>query len=103
MTIMTKKRNAVLALNVAEAKRRLSELLGHVAFGGASVTIMRRGKVMAKLVPPDDVGYSPRLSDVKGWLDQDDLLFSELNQISKARRSHTSRALPLKRRASRRK
>ena len=37
-------------VNVAEAKRRLSELIGRVAFGGAPVLITRRGRPMAKLV-----------------------------------------------------
>src|SRR5262245_8693448 len=45
---------APTTVNVAEAKRRLSELVGRVAFGGARVLITRRGRPMAKLVPPDE-------------------------------------------------
>ncbi len=39
------------SLNVAEAKKRLSDLLGRVAEGGETILITRRGKPMAKLVP----------------------------------------------------
>ncbi len=39
------------SLNVAEAKRRFSDLLGRVADGGETILITRRGKPMAKLVP----------------------------------------------------
>jgi len=43
----------MISLNVAEAKKQFSDLLGRVAFGGETVVITRRGKPMAKLVPPD--------------------------------------------------
>jgi prevent-host-death family protein len=39
------------SLNVAEAKKRFSDLLGRVAYGGETILITRRGKPMAKLVP----------------------------------------------------
>ncbi len=39
------------SLNVAEAKKRFSDLLGRVAFGGETILITRRGNPMAKLVP----------------------------------------------------
>ena len=38
------------SVNVAEAKRRLSDLLGRVAYSGESVLITRRGRPMARLV-----------------------------------------------------
>ena len=41
------------SLNVAEAKKQFSDLLGRVAYGGETIVITRRGKPMAKLVPPD--------------------------------------------------
>ena len=41
-----------LRINVAEAKRQFSDLLGRVAYRGETVVITRRGKPMAKLVPP---------------------------------------------------
>jgi prevent-host-death family protein len=41
------------SVNVAEAKKQFSDLLGRVAYGGETILITRRGKPMAKLVPPD--------------------------------------------------
>ncbi len=43
----------MISLNVAEAKKQFSDLLGRVAYGGETIVITRRGKPMAKLVPPD--------------------------------------------------
>lgn len=98
MVIMAKKvsaaaREAPASLNVAEAKRRLSELLGRVAYGGATVVITRRGTPMAKLVPPDSPGASPHLADVRGWLDEADAFFSEVEDIVAARSKHPPRTL----------
>ena len=39
------------SFNVAEAKKRFSDLLGRVAFGGESFVITRRGRPMARLAP----------------------------------------------------
>ena len=39
-------------INIREARRRLSELV-EAARRGESITITRRGKVVARLVPPD--------------------------------------------------
>ena len=44
------------SVNVAEAKKRLSDLLGRVAYGGETVLITRRGRPMARLVPPETTG-----------------------------------------------
>ena len=43
--------NHPVALNLAEAKQRFSELVNRVAFGGATIVILRRGKPLARLVP----------------------------------------------------
>lgn len=93
MTIMTRKPPvATESVNVAEAKRRFSELLGRVAYGGATLLITRRGRPMAKLVPPH-AGVEPkRLSEVAGWLDDDDPFFAGIDETL-ARRSRTPRVL----------
>ena len=39
------------AVNVADAKRRFSDLLGRVAYGRETILITRRGRPMARLVP----------------------------------------------------
>ena len=38
-------------VNVAEAKKQLSELLGRVAYRGEQIVIRKRGKPLARLVP----------------------------------------------------
>jgi len=45
-----------VSVNVAEAKQRLSDLLGRVAYGRETVLITRRVRPMARLVPPDETG-----------------------------------------------
>lgn len=80
------------SLNVAEAKARLSELLGRVAHGGETILITRRGKPMARLVPPQE---EPRkhLADVEGWLDDDDPFFDTVDSVVNARSSRIPRVL----------
>jgi prevent-host-death family protein len=42
-------------IGVAEAKKRLSELMGRVAYKGERFIVHRRGKPMVALVPVDDL------------------------------------------------
>ena len=80
------------SLNVAEAKKMFSDLLGRVAYGGESILITRRGKPMAKLVPiaPE----TPRhLDEVEGWLDDEDSFFTTIDEIVEARSERVPRAL----------
>ena len=105
MVIMVKKvmtrGEPVPALNVAEAKRRLSELLGRVAYGGATVLITRRGRPMAKLVPPDAPTGSAHLADIEGWLDESNPFFAAVDEIVAARARHRPRTLARPRRRAR--
>jgi prevent-host-death family protein len=80
------------SLNVAEAKRRLSELIGRVAFGHETVLITRRGKPMARLAPIG-AAPSPHLADVRGWLDDDDPFLAEVDEIIARRASHKPRVM----------
>jgi prevent-host-death family protein len=98
MVIMTKK-VASLSLNVADAKRRFSELLGRVAYGRTTVMITRRGKPMAKLVPPSEPESTAGLASV-GWLDDDDPFFDRVDEIVAARASRRPRVLGTARRKS---
>jgi prevent-host-death family protein len=84
---------AALALNAAEAKRRFSELLGRVAYGGVTVLITRRGRPMARLVPVTGPEGASRLSDVAGWLENDDPFFAALDAITDERERHVPRGL----------
>ncbi|MDH3599375.1 MAG: type II toxin-antitoxin system prevent-host-death family antitoxin [Candidatus Tectomicrobia bacterium] len=80
-------------VNVAEAKRRFSDLLGRVAYGKETITITRRGKPMAKLVPISSEDKPPHLADVQGWLNEDDAFFSTMDTIVAERARHTPRVL----------
>jgi len=77
------------SVNLAEAKKHFSELIGKVAYGNERILITKRGRPMARLIP---VEHSTRhLGDVKGWLDNDDPFFNEINQIIQDRKKHTPR------------
>ena len=81
-----------LKINVADAKREFSRLLGRVAFAGETIVILRRGRPMAKLVPAD-TGDGGHLADVVGWLDDDDPFFKALDEVATARATHRPRAM----------
>ena len=77
------------SINLAEAKKHFSELIGKVAYGKEKILITKRGKPMARLIPVD---HSTRhLGDVKGWLDEDNPFFDEINHIIRNRKKHTPR------------
>jgi prevent-host-death family protein len=80
-------------VNVAEAKKSLSELIGRVAYGQESITILKRGRPMARLVPVTEPTRRP-LSDVKGWLNGNDPFFRFMKEILVARHAHRPRRPP---------
>ena len=86
------------SVNVAEAKRRLSDLLGRVAYGGETVIITRRGRPMARLVPFGEIDEEKGLAAVRGWLEEDDPFFATVNSIVAARGRHRPRIYRRRRR-----
>jgi prevent-host-death family protein len=68
-------------LNVAEAKRRLSELMSRVAYKGERFLIQRRNVPMVALVPADDLARLDQapgagrglLAAIGAWADFDEL------------------------------
>lgn len=78
--------------SVAEAKARLSELIGEVTHAGQSVVITKRGRPVAKLVPVD-APLRPHPAQLKGWLDDDDPFFESLDNIIAERAEHKPRRL----------
>jgi prevent-host-death family protein len=88
-------------INVAEAKKQLSTLLGRVAFGKETILIMRRGRPMARLIPPDAEPVEPGLGSVRGWLSDDDPFLAAVDGIVTARAKHRPRVALPKPRASR--
>ena len=79
------------SVNVAEAKKHLSELLGRVAYGKEQIIITKRGKPMARLVPAEE--ERSHLGKVKGWLDEGDEFFHMIDLIIRNREAHTPRIL----------
>ncbi len=85
-------------VNVANAKRAFSDLLGRVAYGHETIIITRRGRPMAKLVPiQEQESQENELVNSKGWLDEDDTFFEIMNEIVNDRQRHIPRALKDKR------
>lgn len=82
--------------NVAEAKKHFSELLNRVAYGRERIKIAKRGKPLAMLVPPAELG-PVHLSEVGGWLENSDPFFKIVNQIVKRRQKHFPRILKSRR------
>ena len=60
-------------INIAEAKKRFSALIGQVAYGKKEILITKRGKPMARIVPA--IESETHLGDAKGWLENDDPFF----------------------------
>ena len=78
-------------INVAEAKKHFSELLGQVAYGKKHILITKRGKPMARLVPADETAN--HLSNARGWLEDDDPFFDTMDRIIEERTKHVPRIL----------
>ncbi len=78
-------------INVAEAKKHLSELLGRVAFGGEEIVIAKRGKPLAVLTPV--ARESRSLAEARGWLDDEDDFFELIDNIVKDREKHIPRVV----------
>ena len=89
------------SVNVAEAKRRLSDLLGRVAYGGETVLITRRGRPMARLVPPGPSDAGEGLAGVRGWLEDEDPFFDHVDAAVTRRARHRPRAYAGGRRGAR--
>ena len=78
-------------VSVAEAKKHFSDLLGRVAYRGERITISKRGKPIAILVPVSDSPQEEHLGKVNGWLDSDDPFFDAIGQIISDRSKHLPR------------
>lgn len=103
MTMMTRysrtSTRETTRVGTAEAKARLSELIGAVAYRGDRVLIERRGRPVAALVGLDDVnrleqsdapGGRPRgaLALLGAWADVEDAFVDEFLETVAAARAH---------------
>ncbi|MEJ2726176.1 MAG: type II toxin-antitoxin system prevent-host-death family antitoxin [Deltaproteobacteria bacterium] len=78
-------------VSVAEAKKHLSDLLGRVAYRGERITISKRGKPMAILVPATEPVLEEHLGKLEGWLEPGDPFFGIIDQIISDREKHSPR------------
>jgi prevent-host-death family protein len=86
-------RSKLSRVNVAEAKKSLSELLGRVAYGRETITIVKRGRPMARLVPISTED-SASLADVKGWLHDNHPFFKNVDDVVAERHKRRPRRPP---------
>ena len=78
-------------INIGEAKKHFSALLGEVAYGGKHIVITKRGRPMARLIPA--VENDRHLSNARGWLEDDDPFFEVMNRVVGNRSNHGSSIL----------
>jgi prevent-host-death family protein len=78
-------------INVAEAKKHFSELLGRVAYSKKQILITKRGKPMARLVPAESL--TVHLGNAHGWLEDDDPFFDAIDGIVQDRSMHVPRIM----------
>lgn len=53
-------------VSVADAKKYLSDILGRVAYGKETITITKRGKPVAEIIPVKEGGKPRHIIDVVG-------------------------------------
>jgi len=80
-------------VSVAGAKNRLVGTPRSRGIRGAQVLITRRGRPMARLVPPESLDDGHGLADVTGWLDDTHPFITGVEGIVAARGRHLPRAL----------
>jgi prevent-host-death family protein len=74
------------SVNVAEAKKHLSELLGRVAFGKEQFLMTKRGKPTTRQVPAEE--EPTHLAEARGWLEKGDDFFGSMERIVQSRSQH---------------
>lgn len=75
----------MITVDVATVQGQLSALVARVSEDGETIVVTRDGERVAKLVPVETVSDSTHLADVKGWLEDDDPFFSEIETIVESR------------------
>jgi prevent-host-death family protein len=81
------------AFDVSETRKRFSELVARVAFGGATILVTRRGRPMARLVPVEASDGVRHLADVEGWLPEGCAFLRNVEEIVAARTSRRPRVV----------
>ena len=91
------------SLSVAEAKGRLSELLGRASHRGERFLIRKRGKPVGAIVSPEDLERLEHVPDAKpggilattGALAEYDDFFEILDEVVKSRHTRMDREVSL--------
>jgi prevent-host-death family protein len=82
-------------ISVADTRQHLAEILGKVAYGGKAFLITKKGRPMARLVPVGRTAPSGKktrsVTEIKGWLEDDDPFFKHLELIREASRREKPR------------
>lgn len=86
-----KRATTATSINVAEAKRGFSDLVGRVAHAGETFVITRRGRPMAQLSPL--AAEAKPVGEVRGWLEDDDPFFDAIDDVVSRRQAHPPRVL----------
>jgi len=76
------------AINIAEAKKHFSEILGQVAYGRKHIVITKRGRPMARLIPA--LENDRHLCNAVGWLENDDPFFKMMDCFTLRRANQAS-------------
>ncbi len=79
-------------VSAVKAKREFTELLGRVAVGRETFTITRHGKPVAVLAP---TAPAEGLQALKGWLNNDEPFFRDIQHIIGERKKHKVRRVRL--------
>lgn len=87
LTIMTKR-----TISVAEAKKRLSEIVVRAACGNEIFVITRRGRPAAVLRAVGSEAGGRDLADLRGWLPETDAFFAHLEEGRRLSRKRGPRA-----------
>ena len=70
-------------ISIADAKIHFSELINKVVYGHEEIVITKRRKPVAVISAPET--KSAGLASAQGWLEENDIFFKEMEQISEDR------------------
>lgn len=80
-------------ISLAEAKKRLSEIVVRAAYGGEVFVITRRGRPAATLRAVEPDVERADLADIRGWLSEKDPFFAHLREARRLSRRRGPRAI----------
>ncbi len=82
-------------VSIADAKKHLSDLLGKVAYGKESITITKRGRPIAEIIPIEKREKPKHIVDVVGKIVAPRDFTQALEKIIADRKKHKPRLLKI--------